>query len=172
MKSVMRGVMADGIATSVSGLAGGVGTNTSTPSAGLAAATGVSASRVAYAAGGLFLLLGFLPKLAAVLAIMPRSVIISALLFTVAFILINGLQVMLSRLIDARRTLDHRIVDHRGRGSGSVPVDRRVGAEDHDAGDRLVAGVFDADRALPQPGLSHRRQEDLDGASGAGACRT
>ena len=105
MKSVMRGVMADGIATSVSGLAGGVGTNTSTPSAGLAAATGVSAARVAYAAAGLFLLLGFLPKLAAVLAIMPRSVIISALLFTVAFILINGLQVMLSRLIDARRTL-------------------------------------------------------------------
>jgi len=105
MKSVMRGVLADGLSTVVSGLAGGVGTNTSTPSAGLAAATGVAARRVAYATGAIFLVLGFLPKLAAVLSIMPRAVIVSSLMFVVAFIIINGLQVMTSRMLDARRTL-------------------------------------------------------------------
>ncbi len=105
MKSVMRGVMADGITTSLSGLAGAMGTNTSTPSAGLAAATGVSARSIAYAAGAIFLVLGFLPKLPAVLAVMPRPVIVAALMFVVTFIIINGLQVMTSRLLDARRTL-------------------------------------------------------------------
>jgi len=105
MKSAMRGVMADGIATSLAGLAGAVGTNTSTPSAGLAAATGVAARRVAYAVGFMFLALGFLPKLPALLAVMPRPVIVAALMFVVAYIIINGLQVMTSRLLDARRTL-------------------------------------------------------------------
>ncbi len=105
MKSIMRGVMADGLSTTISGLVGGLGTNTSTPSAGLAAATGVAARRVAYAAGAIFLVLGFLPKLPALLGIMPRSVIVASLMFVVAFIIINGLQVMTSRMLDARRTL-------------------------------------------------------------------
>jgi len=36
---------------------------------------------------------------------MPRAVMVSALLFTVCFIVINGLQVMTSRLFDARRSV-------------------------------------------------------------------
>jgi NCS2 family nucleobase:cation symporter-2 len=55
--------------------------------------------------GALFLFLGFMPKLAALLAIMPRSVMVAALIFTVCFIIINGLQVMSSRLLDVRRTV-------------------------------------------------------------------
>ena len=105
MRSAMRGVLADGATTALAGLAGAVGTNTSTPSAGLAAATGVASRKVAYAVGAIFLVLGFLPKLPAVLAVMPRPVIVAALMFVVAFIIINGLQVMSSRMLDARRTL-------------------------------------------------------------------
>jgi NCS2 family nucleobase:cation symporter-2 len=105
MQSVKRGVLADGLGTAAAGLLGGVGTNTSTPVVGLAQATGVASRQVAIAVGGLFLLLGFLPKLTALLAVMPRSVIVPALLFAVAFIIINGLQVISSRLLDARRTL-------------------------------------------------------------------
>ena len=105
MRSVTRGVLTDGLTTVLAGLAGGVGTNTSTPSAGLAAATGVASRNVAIAAAGLFFLLGFCPKLTAVLAVMPRAVVIAALIFTITFIMINGLQVMMSRMFDARRTL-------------------------------------------------------------------
>lgn len=82
-----------------------MGTNTATPSVGLAAATGVASRKVAYAVGAIFLVLGFLPKLPAVLAVMPRPVIVAALMFAVTFIIINGLQVMTSRMLDARRTL-------------------------------------------------------------------
>ena len=105
MRSVTRGVFTDGISTMVAGAAGAVGTNTSTPSVGLASATGVASRHVAYAIGGLFIVLGLTPKLAMLLAIMPRAVMVAALLFTIAFIIVNGLQVISTRLLDARRTL-------------------------------------------------------------------
>src|SRR6185295_8870402 len=101
----MRGVLADGASTALAGAAGALGTNTSTPSVGLAAATGVASRKVAYAVGAMFLVLGLLPKLTALLAVMPRPVMVASLVFTVAFILINGMQVMNARMLDARRTL-------------------------------------------------------------------
>ena len=105
MQLVKSGVLADGLGTAAAGLLGGVGINTSTPVVGLAQATGVASRQVAVAVGAMFLLLGFFPKLTALLAVMPRSVIVPALLFAVTFIIINGLQVISSRLLDARRTL-------------------------------------------------------------------
>lgn len=105
MRSITRGVLADGASTVVAGVAGALGTNTSTPAVGLAAATGVGSRKVAYAVGAIFLLLGFFPKLTALLAVMPRPVVVASLLFAVTFIMINGLQVMSSRMLDARRTL-------------------------------------------------------------------
>jgi xanthine permease XanP len=105
MQSVTRGVLADGVTTALCGLAGGVGTNTSTPVVGLATATGVTSRVVAYAAGVIFIVLSLFPKLTALFAVIPRAVIVPALLFTVTFIMINGLQVINSRLLDARRTL-------------------------------------------------------------------
>ncbi len=105
MRSATRGVLADGVSTMLAGIVGAVGTNTSTPSVGLAAATGVASRRVAYAIGGLFIALGLLPKLATMLAVMPRAVMVAALLFTICFIMVNGLQVITSRLLDSRRTL-------------------------------------------------------------------
>jgi NCS2 family nucleobase:cation symporter-2 len=105
MKSISRGVMADGATTALAGLAGVSGMNTSTPAVGLAAATGMASRRVAYATAIIFVLLGFFPKLPALLAVMPRPMIVAALLFSACFILVNGLQVMSSRMLDARRTL-------------------------------------------------------------------
>jgi xanthine permease XanP len=105
MTSVTRGVLADGAGSVIAGLAGSVGVNTSTPAVGLASATGVASRQVAYAAGAIFLLRSFLPMVTASLAVMPRPVIVAALLFAVSFIIINGMQVINSRLLDARRTL-------------------------------------------------------------------
>lgn len=105
MSSITRGVLSDGLATMVAGLMGTAGgVNTSTPSAGLAAATGVASRNIAVVAAAIFFLLGFCPKLTALLAIMPRAVVVSALMYAVTFIMINGLQVMMSRMLDARRT--------------------------------------------------------------------
>jgi NCS2 family nucleobase:cation symporter-2 len=105
MRSATRGVLADGLSTALAGLLNAVGTNTSTPSVGLASATGVASRRVGIAIGVLFLALGLLPKFTTLLALMPRSVMVTALLFSICFVIINGLQVMTSRLLDSRRTL-------------------------------------------------------------------
>ena len=100
-----RGVLADGAGSVVSGVLGGVGINTSTPSVGLADATGVASRTVALATAAIFLVLALTPKFAALLAAMPRSAMAATLLFSACFIVINGLQVVTSRLLDARRTL-------------------------------------------------------------------
>jgi xanthine permease XanP len=100
-----RGVVADGLGSALSGLMGGVGLNTSTPSVGIATASGVTSRLVAYAVGALFIVLALAPKFAAVLAIMPRPVMGAALVFAACFILISGLQIATSRLLDSRRTL-------------------------------------------------------------------
>jgi xanthine permease XanP len=100
-----RGVVADSAGTILSAGLGGVGINTSTPSVGLASATGVASRTIAYATGAIFLGLALTPKIAAVLAVMPRPVMAATLLFSACFIVINGLQVVTSRLLDSRRTL-------------------------------------------------------------------
>ena len=105
MASTRRGVLADGVSTAFAGLAGAVGTNTSTPAVGLAAATGVASRNVAFAVAAIFIVLTFFPKLTALLAVMPRAVVVSALLFAITFIIVNGIQVINSRLLDTRRTL-------------------------------------------------------------------
>ena len=105
LRTVTRGVLADGLGTAAAGLAGAVGTNTSTPGVGVAVASGVTSRVVALAVGAIFFFLGFCPKITSLLAVMPRSIIVPALLFTVTFIMINGVQIMTSRLLDTRRTL-------------------------------------------------------------------
>ena len=105
MKSVTSGVLADGVTTALSGILGGTGTTTSTPTVGLAAATGVTSRKVAYVVGAIFIVLCLFPKLAMLFAVIPRAVIVPALVFTLIFVVINGIQVINSRLMDARRTL-------------------------------------------------------------------
>jgi NCS2 family nucleobase:cation symporter-2 len=89
----------------LAGLAGSVGINTSTMSVGLSSAIGVASRQVAFAVGAMFLLLGFFPKIAVLFAVMPRAVVLASLMFTVTFIIVNGLQILTSRVLDTRRTL-------------------------------------------------------------------
>lgn len=104
MRLIGQGVLADAATTITAGALGATGVNSSPSAVGLSGATGVTSRRVAYAIGAIFLALAVLPKAAAVLAIMPRPVIGAAFLFTASFVLVNGLEIVSSRLLDARRT--------------------------------------------------------------------
>lgn len=104
MRSISRGTLANGIGSALAGLLGTTGLNTSSANIGLAGATGVTSRRIAYATGGIFLVLAFMPKVSGVLAAMPRPVMGAALMFVAAFIFVNGLQIIASRLLDSRRT--------------------------------------------------------------------
>ena len=104
IRSLSGGVMANGLTNALAGGLGTLGVNTYTSSIGLAAATGVTSRRIAYAIGGIFCGLAFLPKASAALMIMPRPVVAVTLLFAASFIFVNGLQIIPSRMLDARRT--------------------------------------------------------------------
>ncbi|WP_374446848.1 uracil-xanthine permease family protein [Stella sp.] len=103
--SIERGVRADGLSTIVAGALGSVGLNTFSGSIGLSQASGVLARQVGAAVGALFVLLAFCPPVVALAAAMPRPVTGAVLLFSSTFILANGLQIIVARLLDARRIL-------------------------------------------------------------------
>jgi NCS2 family nucleobase:cation symporter-2 len=104
MASIRKGIVSNGLATLVAGLAGGIGGNTQSSSIGISNASGVTSRWVAYWLGGLLILLSMFPVISAALVAMPRAVTGALLLFTSSFIMISGLQVITSRLLDARRT--------------------------------------------------------------------
>jgi xanthine permease XanP len=105
MASISRGVFGDGIAAIVSGLLGTYGLTISTANVGLVAATGVASRAIAFAIAAILALIALQPTLISVLTIMPRPVMASALLFTAVFIMISGIQIISTRVLDGRRTL-------------------------------------------------------------------
>jgi NCS2 family nucleobase:cation symporter-2 len=103
MNSVSGGVMANSIGTVISGLIGGVAQNNASASLGLEIATGVTSRFVALPAGLIVIALAFFPGLAGTFAIMPVPVMGALLIYATCFLMLGGLQVMTSRMLDARR---------------------------------------------------------------------
>ena len=102
-KRIGDGLMADGIAVTVSGLFGGVASDTSSSNVSLSAASGATSKWIGVAAGVLFILLGFSPKLSALLSIMPAPVVGAIVVFVICFMMMSGLQIILSSQPDTRR---------------------------------------------------------------------
>jgi NCS2 family nucleobase:cation symporter-2 len=103
--SIKGGIFGDGIANTAAGLLGTYGMTVSTANVGLVAATGVASRRIGFVIAGILALLAFQPTLVGVLTIMPLPVMAAAMLFTSVFIIISGIQIITSRILDARRTL-------------------------------------------------------------------
>lgn len=102
--NIGKGTLADGLASIVGGGLGACGKSLYAASVGLSAATGATSRVIAFYVGGLFIALAFLPKIAAVFSVMPRPVMGGALVYMVCFMVISGIQMMTSRMIDNRRT--------------------------------------------------------------------
>jgi xanthine permease XanP len=105
MKSIRGGIFGDGIAVAIAGLLGTYGLTVSTANVGLVAATGVASRRIAFVVAAILVLAAFQPTLVGVLTIMPPPVMAASLLFTAVFIMIGGVQIISSRVLDSRRTL-------------------------------------------------------------------
>ena len=103
--SLAGGVAANGVAVMFCGLIGSCGLNTYSSSIGLSGATGVTSRTVGYAVGLGFCALAFMPPSAVALAAMPLPVMGAALFFTAAFVFTSGLQMITTRMLDARKTM-------------------------------------------------------------------
>jgi len=104
MTSIRKGIVSDGLGTIFAAFAGVLGGNTQSSANGMANATGVASRWVAFWLGGMLIVFSMFPVVSAVLVAMPRAVIGASFLFTACFIMISGLQIVTSRLLDARRT--------------------------------------------------------------------
>ena len=105
INSIGGGIFGDGIAAVVAGLLGTYGLTISTANVGLVAATGVASRRIGFVIAAILAVAAFQPTFVGLLIIMPPPVMAAPLLFTAVFIMISGIQIISSRILDARRTL-------------------------------------------------------------------
>ena len=98
------GLLADSVSVTVSGLIGGMASDTSASNVALSSASGATSRYIGYAAGGLFVVLGFSPKISGLLSVMPAPVMGAILVFVTSFMILSGVQIILGSGMDARKT--------------------------------------------------------------------
>jgi xanthine permease XanP len=104
MKSISGGILADACGVMLAGAVGTMGQSTSSANVGLSIATGATSRRIGFACGAILMVLAFVPKLAVLFAIMPSPVIGAFLFFAASFMIVAGVQILTSRMMDARKT--------------------------------------------------------------------
>ena len=104
MKVISRGVLACSIGNLVSGSLGALGQSVSSSNIGLSIGNGATSRRIAYTNGMVLILLAFVPKLASFFVIMPTPIMGASLIFAVSFMIVAGIQILTSRMLDARKT--------------------------------------------------------------------
>jgi NCS2 family nucleobase:cation symporter-2 len=104
MKNIGGGILADGLSAVTAGFVGTMGQSTSSSNIGLSIGTGATSRRIAFAAGGILVSLAFFPKLAAIFVIMPTPVMGATLIYAVSFMIVTGFRIIMSRMLDVRKT--------------------------------------------------------------------
>lgn len=103
-RRIGSGLMADAFCVTVSGLLGGMASDTSASNVAFSNASGATSRCIGYTAGSLFIALGFFPKITGVLSIMPMPVMGAILIFVTCFMVISGIQIILAGGMDNRKT--------------------------------------------------------------------
>lgn len=104
MKRIGNGLLADSVCVALSGLLGGVASDTSASNVSLSSASGATSRRVAYMTGTLFVILGFFPKIGGLLTVMPAPVMGAILVFVTCFMLMSGIQIIAGSGLDGKKT--------------------------------------------------------------------
>ena len=98
--------MASGLGCMITALFGGLPCTSYTQNIGIVAATGVASRRVTQVAGVMFLLYGLCPKLAYVLAGIPKPIIGAVFLISAASIMFSGID----SIVSSPRTLKNTFI--------------------------------------------------------------
>lgn len=103
LSMIGRLVMCQGIGVLLNGLTGTPSTVMNSANIGLAHSTGVAARRVGVVAGIIFIVAAFLPMLSSFITVIPRPVMGAIIIYTASFLIVAGMQMILSRMINNRR---------------------------------------------------------------------
>ena len=101
---IRNGIVADGLATALSGLLGAMAVDTSSSNIGLAGATKVLSRWISVVAGAIFIVLAFFPMLTNALSHIPKPVLGASIIFSGCFMICAGLIQMMDEKWDQRKT--------------------------------------------------------------------
>lgn len=104
MGNVKKGILADALSCVTAGMVGGLGQSTSSTNVGLSIATATTSRWIGFTLGAILIFLSFFPPIGLFFAIMPKPVLGATLIFAVSFMVTAGIQIITSRMIDARKT--------------------------------------------------------------------
>jgi len=93
-----------GFAVFLNGATGTAPLGTSSANLGLVAVTGVAARRVGTAAALLLILMAFFPQVSAFIIQIPQPVVGAIIVYTAGYMLVLGMELILSRMLNSRRT--------------------------------------------------------------------
>jgi xanthine permease XanP len=103
MMNIRSGLFADGVASFLGGLFGGMGQTGSSSNIGLSIATRATSRYIGFMTGGILVVLAFLPVFATIFLIMPGPVIGGTLVYVAGFIIVGGFQTITTRMLDSRK---------------------------------------------------------------------
>jgi len=103
-RRIGNGLVADALCVVTSGLLGGVASDTSASNVAFSSASGATSRVIGYMAGGLFIILGFFPRITGFLSVMPMPVMGAILIFVTCFMIASGIQIIAGAGMDNRRT--------------------------------------------------------------------
>ncbi|KIH76879.1 nucleobase:cation symporter-2, NCS2 family [Geoalkalibacter ferrihydriticus] len=103
MNNAGRGILADGVGVTLSGMLGTLGTGISTSHIALSSATGATARRIGLLAALMLLVLAFVPPIAKLLSQIPAPVMGVVLFYASVFLITSGIGLITTRMMDNRR---------------------------------------------------------------------
>jgi xanthine permease XanP len=104
LDGLSRGLLADGLGALVSALIGGGGISAAGSSVSLTAAARATSRRIGYVVGVGFLILSLVPRFSLLILTVPQPVMGAVLVFLSCSLMISGVSIMSSRLLDTRKT--------------------------------------------------------------------
>jgi xanthine permease XanP len=103
IRRIGGGLLADSICVGLSGLLGGMASDTSASNVALSSASGATSRWIGVMAGGLFIALAFSPKIGSLFSIMPTPVMGAILVFVTCFMIMSGIQIIMGSGSDQRK---------------------------------------------------------------------
>jgi xanthine permease XanP len=119
--SLSRGLVAEGLGTALAGLLGGTGLAAASSNIGMSYATGATSRIIGHVTGAIFIALAFFPKIASLLSLMPRPVVGAIVMYSACFMIVTGWSIVMTRMIDARKTFTIGLALVAGLGVETIP---------------------------------------------------
>lgn len=103
IRNYEKGTFTDGLTNIFAGVFGSLGQSTSSGNIGLSLASGATSRKIGIIAGFLLIVISFCPYASFFFLIMPVPVMGALLIYTICFMVMTGIEIMMSRMMDTRK---------------------------------------------------------------------